>query len=98
VRAHAALLTAGVRMWESKYGGEVCALDTLCTADESKLFLRNGWRRVGQTKGYSSDRTRVLSKAIGVIEDSERGVKNNVALSLGKNLWWVWVVQLRPFR
>ncbi len=43
-----------------KYNDRVYALDTLCTADESKLFLRNNWQQVGQTKGYSSDTAKLL--------------------------------------
>lgn len=97
IRAHAELLSTGIRMWERKYNDEVYALDTLCTADDSKLFLRNGWIRAGQTKGYSSDRSKVLSNAIGVKEDRGAGVVNNVGLTLGNTQWWVWVVQFKDF-
>lgn len=97
IRAHRELLTTGKRMWERKYNDEVYAMDTLCTADDSKLFLRNGWRRAGQTKGYSSDRSKVLSNAIGVKEDKDGGVVNNVGLTLGGTQWWVWVIQFKDF-
>jgi GNAT superfamily N-acetyltransferase len=99
IRAHALLLTEGVKMWEKKYRENVYALDTLCTADESKLFLANGWKRVGQTKGYSLDRSKVFSKSLGVIDDRERGIRNNGGLRRGQQptQWWVWVICLRSF-
>lgn len=97
IRAHAELLSSGVKMWENKYKDEVYALDTLCTADDSKLFLRNGWERAGQTKGFSSDRNKILSNAIGVKEDREAGIVNNVGLSPGNTKWWVWVIQIKEF-
>src|SRR5713226_570320 len=85
IRAHKVLLTKGVNMWEHKYRDQVYALDTLCTADESKLFLLNGWTRAGQTKGYTLDRTEVFSKSLKVIDDREKGIKNNGALRKGEN-------------
>lgn len=97
IRAHAELLSSGVEMWEKKYKDEVYALDTLCTADESKLFLLNGWVRAGKTKGYSSDNSKVLSKAIGVKEDKGAGIINNVGLTPGNTKWWVWIIQIRDF-
>jgi len=97
IRAHAKLLSTGKELWEQKYGDEVVAFDTLCTADDSKLFLRNGWIRAGQTKGYSSDKGKVLSNAIGVKEDKKAGIINNVGLISGNNKWWVWVLQFRDF-
>jgi hypothetical protein len=99
IRAHALLLTEGVGMWESKYRDKVYALDTLCTADESKLFLSNGWTRAGQTKGYTLDRRKVFSKGLKVIDDWKGGIKNNGALRKGEDSvqWWVWAIQLKPF-
>jgi hypothetical protein len=86
-------------MWEEKYRDRVYALDTLCTADESKLFLLNGWTRAGQTKGYTLDRTEVFSKSLKVVDDREKGIKNNGALRKGENSiqWWVWTIQLHTF-
>jgi GNAT superfamily N-acetyltransferase len=99
IRAHRLLLTQGVAMWENKYQDQVYALDTLCTADESKLFLLNGWTRAGQTKGYTLDRTEVFSKSLKVVDDREKGIKNNGALRKGENSvqWWVWTIQLHAF-
>lgn len=97
IRAHAKLLSSGKDIWEQKYNDEVFAFDTLCTADDSKLFLRNGWKRAGQTKGFSSDKNKVLSNAIGVKEDKKAGIINNVGLIPGDTNWWVWVVQFREF-
>jgi GNAT superfamily N-acetyltransferase len=99
IRAHRLLLSKGVEMWEQKYRDQVYALDTLCTADESKLFLLNGWTRAGQTKGYTLDRTAVFSKPLKVFDDREKGIKNNGALRKPKNSvqWWVWTIQFRSF-
>lgn len=99
IRAHALLLTDGVKMWEKKYRDKVYALDTLCTADESKLFLANGWSRAGQTKGYTLDRSKVFSKALGVVDDQNLGIKNNGGLVKGDDAvkWWVWTINLRNF-
>jgi hypothetical protein len=97
ILSHAELLTTGMRMWEEKYKEQVYALDTLCTANESKLFLSNGWIRAGQTKGYSADKSKILSKAVGVKNDRDNGIKNNVGLSEGDIRWWVWVVQFKAF-
>ena len=99
IRAHRLLLTKGVALWEQKYRDQVYALDTLCTADESKLFLLNGWTRAGQTKGYTLDRTEVFSKSLKVVDDREKGIKNNGALRKDENSiqWWVWTIQLHVF-
>jgi len=99
IRAHGLLLTEGVKMWEQKYRDRVYALDTLCTADESKLFLSNNWIRAGQTKGYSSNRGEVFSKPMKVLDDEKSGIKNNSALQKSESgtQWWVWVIQLRRF-
>jgi len=99
IRAHGLLLTEGVGLWEKKYRDKVYALDTLCTADESKLFLSNNWMRAGQTKGYSSNRSEVFSKPMKVLDDEAKGIKNNSALQKSENgtQWWVWVIQLRRF-
>jgi hypothetical protein len=99
IRAHRLLLTKGVKMWEQKYRDEVYALDTLCTADESKLFLLNGWTRAGQTKGYTLDRTQIFSKPMKVFDSREKGIKNNGALTKPQNSiqWWVWTIQLKAF-
>jgi hypothetical protein len=99
IRAHRLLLSKGVEMWEQKYRDQVYALDTLCTADESKLFLLNGWTRAGQTKGYTLDRTAVFSKPMKVFDDRAKGIKNNGALRKPENSvqWWVWTIQLRAF-
>jgi hypothetical protein len=99
IRAHGLLLTKGVEMWEQKYRDQVYALDTLCTADESKLFLLNGWTRAGQTKGFTLDRSAVFSKPLKVVDDREKGIKNNGALHKPENAvqWWVWTIQLKAF-
>jgi|GEM_PF-1903697 len=100
IRAHKLLLTEGVKLWEQKYKEPIYALDTLCTADESKLFLLNGWTRAGQTKGYTLDRTKVFSKKYEKLDDKTKGVMNNGALSKTNNSiqWWVWVIQLKAFK
>lgn len=97
ISAHAELLRSGIEIWEKRYNDPVYALDTLCTADESKLFLRNNWLRAGQTKGYSADTNKLLSRAVGVRENPEQGIRNNVGLSKGNTQWWVWVIQIREF-
>jgi GNAT superfamily N-acetyltransferase len=99
IRAHRLLLTAGVKMWEQKYGDQVYALDTLCTAGESKLFLVNGWTRAGLTKGYTLDRSRVFSKTMKVVDSRKKGIKNNGALRKGEQniQWWVWTIQFKRF-
>jgi hypothetical protein len=99
IRAHGLLLKEGVKMWEEKYQDKVYALDTLCTADESKLFLSNNWTRAGQTKGFSSDRSTVFSKKMKVLDDDRKGIRNNSALSKTdkSTQWWVWTIKLREF-
>ena len=99
IRAHRSLLTDGIKLWEHKYQEPVYALDTLCTADESKLFLLNGWTRAGQTKGYTLDRKNIFSKTLAVVDDRKQGIRNNGALCKGENSteWWVWVIQLKEF-
>lgn len=99
IRAHRLLLTEGVKMWEQKYRDKVYALDTLCTAGESKLFLVNGWKRAGLTKGYTLDRSRVFSKSMKVVDSRKMGIKNNGALRKGKQSiqWWVWTIQFKHF-
>jgi hypothetical protein len=100
IRAHKLLLTYGVQLWEKKYKDKVYALDTLCTADESKLFLLNGWTRAGQTKGFTLDRSKTFSRSLEVLDDRTKGIKNNGALcKTDKSTeWWVWVIQLKNFR
>lgn len=99
IRAHKLLLTEGVKLWENKYKQPIYALDTLCTADESKLFLLNGWTRAGQTKGFTLDRTKIFSKKYEKLDDKHKGILNNGSLSKKKDSvqWWVWVIQLRNY-
>lgn len=94
IRAHRLLLTEGIALWKEKYHDEVIGLDTLSLPMESRLFRDNGWVLVGQTKGYTSDRSRPFSKrAIGWKE-----VRNNVGLRNGSERWYVWVFKNESFR
>lgn len=93
IEAHRRLLTAGVRLWEKKYGDVIAALDTLCDHSESKLFAVNGWTCVGETKGYCSDKKSAFSQR-GCRDGS---IRNNVALKMTRKAhkWVVWVIVLR---
>jgi GNAT superfamily N-acetyltransferase len=86
VSAHRLLLREGLEHWCDRYPGPVVALDTLCDAKDSGLFTKNGWTYVGRTRGYGSDRSRLLV-------DPPEGVtfRNNVALSVTGRAWEVWV-------
>lgn len=87
-KAHKILLTEGVEIWEEKYNDKVGALDTLCDHGDSKLFLKNDWSLVGETKGYGSNPKAKFSK-----KSEDNTVKNNVGLALNENStkWVVWV-------
>jgi len=94
--AHRHLLTEGVQLWERKYKDPVFALDNLCDQGDSKLFARNGWTLVGETKGYRSAPNSVFSKR--VIKQGFKGVKNNTGLQLWPDgrRWLVWVKVINP--
>lgn len=89
--AHSLLLTEGVQLWERKYGDIVYALDNLCDHGDSKLFAKNGWTLVGETKGYRSNRNSTFSQR--VIKRRLKMVKNNVGLQPWPDgrRWLVWV-------
>jgi GNAT superfamily N-acetyltransferase len=91
VEAHRLLLDAGRDLWEARYKAPIKAFDTLCTSNDSRMFLENGWSLVGRTKGYSRDPKRALSRRLADSED-RRG-RDNAGLStrLGNQRWWVWV-------
>ncbi len=91
IRSHKLLLTEGVKLWEKKYGGKVFALDTLCTENDSKLFSKNGWLFVGQTKGYSSDPKKTFSRHLARLKRKTFGSRHNVGLRSGSTKWMVWV-------
>lgn len=87
-KAHNLLLTEGIKIWENKYKDKVAALDTLCDHGDSKLFLKNDWTLVGETKGYGSNPKAKFSK-----NSENNSFKNNVGLALNENnlKWVVWV-------
>jgi GNAT superfamily N-acetyltransferase len=89
--AHRVLLTTGIRVWERKYGQKIYALDTLCDHSDSGLFLANGWKHVGETRGYTADYTRPFSA-----RKNPTPSINNAALRLGATKWQVWVRPVRP--
>lgn len=91
VRAHALLLTEGRKIWEQKYGHKVHGFDTLCTHPNSRLFVENGWKLVGRTKGYTRDPAKVFSRR--VFEEDWKNIKDNSGLGLleGNNRWWIFV-------
>jgi GNAT superfamily N-acetyltransferase len=93
IATHRELLRTGISHWERRYQQKVAALDTLCTHNDSKLFMENHWRLVGNTRGYTSDPSQVFSKTAFV--NDWKNIRNNVALKRiprGKFRWWVWVV------
>lgn len=89
VRAHRLLLKEGVRLWEARYGDRVAAIDTLCDDGDSKLFLKNGWTLVGETKGFHSHIGAPFSRR----SNRRRPLKNNVALVRDRRSrkWVIWV-------
>jgi len=88
--AHRLLLTTGVRIWERQYGQRVYAFDTLCDRSDSGLFIANGWRLVGETKGYTANYKDSFSQ-----EGTSASI-NNAALKPGKTQWQVWIRVIRP--
>ncbi len=97
IAAHRELLRSGLRHWERRYQERVAALDTLCTHSDSKLFSKNGWTLVGNTKGYTSDPAHVFSTPAFVNE--WKGIRHNVALKRiapGEDRWWVWTIVTDP--
>lgn len=91
VEAHRALVRRGLSLWRKKYSTDVKALDTLCTHPESRLFLDNGWKLVGRTKGYTRDPDAVLSKR--AFKSDWDSIRENAGLRLleGGDRWWIWV-------
>lgn len=93
IAAHRELLNTGLSHWERRYQEKVAALDTLCTHDDSKLFARNYWKLVGNTRGYTSDPSEVFSKKAFL--GDWKTIRNNIALKrIGAQQmrWWVWAV------
>ena len=88
--AHRRLLTAGVHIWEKKYGQRIYAFDTLCDRSDSGLFISNGWDLVGETKGYTANYKDAFSG------EGKNTSINNAALKLGKTRWQVWIKIIRP--
>jgi hypothetical protein len=99
IRAHGVLLGQGIKMWQHKYHDRVRALDTLCTAAESKLFLLNGWKMVGETKGYTLDKKSLFSKRLKQKQNRKIGIVNNCGLLKPSNpiKWVVWVYKIKNF-
>jgi len=97
VRALALLPTQGRSLWEDRYGPGVIAFDTHCTSPTSRLFAENGWRLVGQTKGFARDPTRTFSKR--VVGDALK-VSDNAGLACRRRnkRWWTWVLPLTAER
>ena len=94
--AHSLLLKEGVELWQKKYGDQVYALDNLCDHGDSKLFAKNGWTLVGETKGYRSDRKSVFSHRF--VKHRLKMVRNNVGLQRWPDgrRWLVWIKLINP--
>lgn len=95
IAAHAELLNTGLLHWERRYRQPVLALDTLCTHSDSKLFSRNGWKLIGNTRGYTSDPSTVFSSRAFLGE--WKAIRHNIALkrvSAREGRWWVWLTIL----
>jgi hypothetical protein len=88
------LPTQGKRLWEARYGPGVIGFDTHCTSSTSRLFLDNGWKLVGQTKGFSRDARVSFS---GRAADNQLVVKDNAGLTQERRnpRWWTWVRYVR---
>jgi hypothetical protein len=90
VDAHRQLIRVGPRYWRERYGTPVGAFDTLCDSADSKLFVQNGWKYAGRTKGFGSDRARPL-----VLTSDDTQLRNNVGLIATGRAWQVWVRTIR---
>jgi GNAT superfamily N-acetyltransferase len=93
VAAHRELLRTGLIHWERRYQQKIAALDTLCTHNDSQLFLRNSWRLIGNARGYTSNPSEVFSNRAFVRD--WKTIRNNIALKrirAKSARWWVWGV------
>lgn len=91
VAAHRELLNTGIVHWERRYQQKIAALDTLCTHNDSKLFAKNCWKLIGNTRGYTSDPSEVFSSR-AFVKDWKM-IRNNIGLKrIEKQVerWWVW--------
>ena len=97
IAIHKLLLTEGRQLWESKYNEKIYGFDTLDTHPKSRLFLENGWKLVGRTKGYSRDPNRVFSKR--AFNEKWEYIKDNSGLNKTKNStrWWIYVKVFKKF-
>jgi len=88
-KAQGLLLSEGIALWEKKYNSRVYALDNICDHPSSKLFAENGWKLVGQTRGYTADHDNKFAS-------DEDGLRINSALTPSGKRWWVWTRIIDP--
>jgi hypothetical protein len=94
--SHGLMATEGIALWKVKYGGDVMALDALCSEKDSELYRRNAWIPAGRTKGFASIPGTVFSKSLAKFKRKTFGARNNVALRPGNVQWMVWVKVVDP--